>query len=88
MCKAKKVGSIKAEGVQISTSTSKLTVNVKGAGVLVPIEVEADTGANISVAKADILRNGHHQSFSDMFDKFVYSDFKCVQSIHSTTIQY
>ena len=27
-------------------------------------------------------------SSSDKFDQFVYSDFKCVQSIHSTTVQY
>ena len=54
--KPKKAGSIKAIGVQTSTSTSKLTIDVKGPGMLVPIEVEADTGANICVAKADILQ--------------------------------
>ena len=55
-CKAKKVSCIKVEKVHSTTSTNMITVKALGPETSIPVEVEADTGANITVVKAEVLQ--------------------------------
>lgn len=55
--KAKKVGSINIEEVNSTKSTNVVEVTAVGPDASIPIEIEADRGANITVVKADTLQN-------------------------------
>ena len=54
--RSKKVACIKAEAVHCAKSTNSVEVIVVGSDAEVPIQMEADTGANITIAKAEILQ--------------------------------
>ena len=55
-CRPKTVACIKVESINSAKSTNVVELNVLGPDTSVQIEVEADTGANITMAKAKILQ--------------------------------
>ena len=55
-CRYKKVASIKIEAINSATTTNAVELNALGPDTEVSIEVEADTGANITVAKEELLQ--------------------------------
>lgn len=55
-CRAKRVSCIKIEDVHSTKSANMVMVRALGPISSIPLELEADTGANITVMKADVLQ--------------------------------
>ena len=56
-CRSKKVSCIKVEADNCAQSTNNVEVAVVGPDAEVPMTMEADTGANITVVRAENLEN-------------------------------
>ena len=55
-CKFKKINCIKIEAINSTKSTNIVEISALGPETSVNIEAEADTGANITLAKAELLQ--------------------------------
>ena len=54
-CKRGKVNCIKIGSLNRARSTNVIEMKAKGPKKIIPIQLEADTGANITVMRADML---------------------------------